>query len=606
MGGTWQLRRAVATGALRDDSARMAPLDISRPFVLLDDASVGGGAGRLYRDPLETIVATESDQIGPAMKRLRGAVRDGRHVAGYLSYEAGLALEPRFGEVPASGDGPPLLWFGVFSACEPVPHDLLPDPAGAWAGTPQPRISEEDYVGAVERTLGLIAAGDIYQANISFRADVPFAGSPLALYARMRGAGGGGWGGVVHDGRNWLLSCSPELFFELKDGRLRARPMKGTLTADATDEALRDDPKQRAENLMIVDLIRNDLSRVAVPGSVTVPSLFDIERYPTVLTMTSTITADLASGKDAVDVIEALFPCGSITGAPKIRAMEIISELEPDRRGPYTGSIGSISPEGDAAFNVVIRTLMIEPDGNKAVIGLGSGIVADSDPHAEWRECLAKGAFVTAEEQPFDLIETMRFDADEGLCDLERHIARMKASATALDFEFDRHALRNDLQAATFRVRETSRVRVRLSKSGASAIEVRPMPVTPEVAEVAVAPMPVPREDFRLMHKTSDRDFYDDARADSKAFELAFFDADGFVTEGSFTNIFVEQGGRLVTPPLSRGLLPGVLRERLIEEGRAVESDVRPADLQFGFFIGNALRGLIPARLVAGAKAPGL
>ncbi len=584
----------------------MVPLDPFRPFVLLDDASPNGGPGRLYRDPLATIVATRGAEVGPALQQLRAASRAGRHVAGYLSYEAGFALEPRFGEAPASGDGPPLLWFGVFSACEPVPHGLLPDPAGAWAGSPQPRVSEADYVGAVERTLAYIAAGDIYQANISFRADVPFVGSPLALYARLREAGSGGWGGIVHDGEHWLLSCSPELFFELKDGRLRARPMKGTLPADATDEALRDDPKQRAENLMIVDLIRNDLSRVAAPGSVAVPSLFDIEHYPTVLTMTSTITANLASGKDAIDVIEALFPCGSITGAPKIRAMEIIGELEQDRRGPYTGSIGWIAPDGDAAFNVVIRTLMIEPDGDRAVIGLGSGIVADSDPHAEWRECFAKGAFVTAGEQSLDLIETMRFDADEGLCELERHIARMKASAAALDFAFDRHGLRNDLQAATFRLRETSRVRVRLSRSGATAIEVRPMPSTPEIAEVGMATMPVPREDFRLAHKTSDRDFYDDARAASGAFELAFFDADGFVTEGSFTNIFVERNGTLVTPPLSRGLLPGILRERLIEEGKAVEGDLRPADLQFGFFVGNALRGLIPARLVAGAKVPGL
>jgi len=584
----------------------MAPLDPSRPFVLLDDASPDGGPGRLYRDPLATIVATRGAEIGPALEQLRAASRAGRHVAGYLSYEAGFALEPRFGEGAASGDGPPLLWFGVFSAWESVPHGLLPDPAGAWAGNPQPRVSEEEYVGAVERTLAYIAAGDIYQANISFRADVPFVGSPLALYARLREAGGGGWGGIVHDGGRWLLSCSPELFFELKDGRLRARPMKGTLPADATDEALREDPKQRAENLMIVDLIRNDLSRVAAPGSVAVPSLFDIEHYPTVLTMTSTITANLASGKDAIDVIEALFPCGSITGAPKIRAMEIIGELESDRRGPYTGSIGWIAPDGDAAFNVVIRTLMIEPDGDRAVIGLGSGIVADSDPHAEWRECLAKGAFVTAGDQSLDLIETMRFDADEGLCELERHIARMKASSVALDFAFDRHGLRNDLQAATFRLRETSRVRVRLSRSGATAIEVRPMPSTPEIAEVALAHMPVPREDFRLAHKTSDRDFYDDARAASKAFELAFFDADGFITEGSFTNIFVERNGTLVTPPLTRGLLPGILRERLIEEGKAIEGDLRPADLQFGFFVGNALRGLIPARLVAGANAPGL
>jgi para-aminobenzoate synthetase/4-amino-4-deoxychorismate lyase len=503
-----------------------------------------------------------------------------------------------------------LLWFGVFEAAESVARDAVPallgDSAGAWAGKPRPRMSEDSYVEAVERTLGYIGAGDIYQANISFRADIPFAGHPLALYARLRQAGGGGWGGVVHDGTRWLLSCSPELFFELAGGKLNARPMKGTLPAGAEPEDLRGDPKQRAENLMIVDLIRNDLSRIAAPGSVAVPSLFDVEHYPTVLTMTSTITADLAAGRDAIDVLSALFPCGSITGAPKIRAMEIIAEIEPDRRGPYTGAIGTIAPDGDAAFNVAIRTLMIGPDDRTAVIGLGSGIVADSIPHDEWRECLAKAAFVTAEEQPFDLIETMRFDANDGLVDLERHIARMKASAIALDFTFDRHALRNDLQAATFRVREDSRVRVRLSKSGAAVIEVRDLPPTPAEAAVTLARVPVARDDFRLAHKTSDRSFYDQTRENAGAFEVLFVDGEGLLTEGSFTTIFVERDGVLVTPPLSRGLLPGILREKLIEAGSAVEGDLRPDDLMGGVFIGNALRGLIPARLVAGAKLPGL
>jgi para-aminobenzoate synthetase/4-amino-4-deoxychorismate lyase len=588
----------------------MKPLDPSRPFVLLDDASAQGGRTKLYRQPIDVIVARESGQIASALETMRRAVRAGHHVAGYLSYEAGPALEPHFDAVTADPGDPPLIWMGIFEAAESIAPDALPsllgDSAGTWVGAPRPRSSEAEYIGAVERTLDYIAAGDIYQANISFRADIPFAGHPLALYARVRQAGGGGWGGVVHDGTSWLLSCSPELFFELKGGKLNARPMKGTLPAGAEPEALRDDPKQRAENLMIVDLIRNDLSRVAAPGSVAVPSLFEVEQYPTVLTMTSTVTADLADGRDAVDVLSALFPCGSITGAPKIRAMEIIAEIERDRRGPYTGAIGTIAPDGDAAFNVAIRTLMIGAGERTAVIGLGSGIVADSVPRDEWRECLAKAAFVTAEEQPFDLIETMRFDANAGLVELERHIARMKASAIALDFAFDRHALRNDLQAATFRVREDSRVRVRLSKSGASAIEVRPLPATPAEAMVALARMPVPREDFRVAHKTSDRGFYDDARAAAGTFELLFVDAEGFVTEGSFTNVFVERDGVFVTPPLSRGLLPGVLREKLVEEGGAIEGDLRLADLKGGFFIGNALRGLIPARLVAGAKLPGL
>ena len=588
----------------------MPPLDPSRPFVLLDDASPEGGAARLYRDPVDIIVANMGAEVLPALQRLRDAARAGRHVAGYLSYEAGLLLESRFARPVASPDAAPLLWFGVFETVETVSEEMLPglfgDVMAASAGAPVPRISEADYVAAVERTLDYIAAGDIYQANISFRADIPFRGPPLALYGKLRKAGGGAWGGVVHDGAHWLLSCSPELFFELKGGVLRARPMKGTLPADAAPAALRDDPKQRAENLMIVDLLRNDLSRVAAPGSVAVPALFEVERYPTVLTMTSTVTADLAEGQDAIDVLKALFPCGSITGAPKIRAMEIIAELERDWRGPYTGSIGAIAPNGDAAFNVAIRTLMIGPGQSQAVIGLGAGIVADSVPRDEWRECLAKAAFVTADDHAFDLIETMRFDAEEGLLELDRHIARMKASAAELDFAFDRHALRNDLQAATFRVREDSRVRIRLSKSGATAIEVRTVPPVPDLADVAIVPLPVASDDFRLVHKTSDRDFYDEARLMNDAFEVIFVDKDGFLTEGSFTNIFVERDGVLITPPLARGLLPGILRGKLIEEGRAIEGDLRPDDLKGGFFIGNALRGLIPARHVAGANAPGL
>jgi para-aminobenzoate synthetase/4-amino-4-deoxychorismate lyase len=604
--------RGVATACSEADSAPMRPIDPAQPFVMLDDARADGGKISLYRNAAEIIVATAPEELAPALARMKAARAQGAHLAGYMSYEAGLVLEPRLGGLAetACASGTPLLWFGVFEQFEAVDATMLPgllgDPAGAWTGTLKPRISYESYAAVVERALGYIAAGDIYQANLTFRADVAIHGDPRALYARLRAASTAGWGGIVHNGRHWLLSCSPELFFTIEDGVLTARPMKGTAPIDADPALFRDDPKERAENLMIVDLIRNDVSRVAVPGSVEVPRLFEVERYPTVLQMTSTVTAKVARERDAVDVLATLFPCGSITGAPKIRAMEIIAELETDPRGVYTGAIGAISPKGDAAFNVAIRTLIIGLDRTRATLGLGSGIVADSSPEAEWRECLAKGAFVTAEAQPFDLIETMRFDADEGVCELDRHIARMKASATALEFTFDRHALRNDLQAATFRVREPSRIRVRLSKSGATAIEVRAIPPTPDDPIVTLAPLPVARDDFRLAHKTSDRDFYDDARARAKSFEVIFVDDEGFLTEGSFTNIFVERDGTLITPPLSRGLLPGILREKLIDEGKALEGDLKPADLYDGFYVGNVLRGLIRARLVAGAEVAGL
>lgn len=578
---------------------------------MLDDARSANGGIALYRNPVEIIAVSTPERIPAALERMRKCRAGGAHLAGYMSYEAGMTLEPKLsGTVKVAPDALPLIWFGVFEEIEHIDPPALPallgDPAGAWTGSLRPRISEETYRRSVEHVLAYIAAGDIYQANLTFQADLAMAGAPLALYARLRAMSTAGWGGVVHDGSNWLLSCSPELFFTIERGMLTARPMKGTAPADADPEIFQGDPKQRAENLMIVDLIRNDLSRVSVPGSVEVPALFDVESYPTVLQMTSTVQARLAPGRDAIDALTALFPCGSVTGAPKIRAMEIINELETEQRGVYTGTIGAIAPDGNARFNVAIRTLIIGPDGRSATLGIGSGIVADSSPEAEWRECLAKGAFVTTGAQPFDLIETMRFDAEEGICELERHIARMKASANALEFPFDRHGLRNDLQAATFRIREDSRIRVRLSMSGAAAIEVRPMPPTPDAASVTLAPMPVARDDFRLAHKTSDRGFYDEARAAVDTFEVIFVDTDGFLTEGSFTNIFVERGDTLITPPLTRGLLPGILREKLIEEGRAIEGDLTPADLDGDFFIGNALRGLIPARLVAGAEVAGL
>ncbi|HEU0135588.1 MAG TPA: chorismate-binding protein, partial [Allosphingosinicella sp.] len=490
---------------------------------------------------------------------------------------------------------------GLFEGWEAVDAAaLLPDPAGARAGRPRPLIERSAHESAVDRALGHILAGDVYQANLTFRAEVATAGHPLALYAAIRPRARAGWGGVVYTGRHWLLSFSPELFFTLEAGLVMARPMKGTAPAGSDPEALRGDPKQRAENLMIVDLLRNDLSRVSRPGTVKVPALFEVETYPTVLQMTSTVVGRLEEGLDAVDLLGTIFPCGSVTGAPKIRAMEIISGLEGEQRGPYTGSIGRLAPDGGAAFNVAIRTLVLARGETVARLGLGSGIVADSVAADEWLECLAKGEFVATAGR-FDLIETMRFDPREGISELDRHLARMKRSAEALGFGFDRHHARNELQAATFFLREGRRLRLLLSPSGALAIETRPLPKAPDgPVEVALAPLPVEPEDFRLRHKTSDRRFYDEARAAAGTFEVAFVDGGGFVTEGSFTSLFVERGGRLLTPPLERGLLPGVLREVLLEEGRAEEADLRAEDLEEGFFVGNMVRGLVAARLASG------
>jgi len=578
------------------------------PFVLLDDARPGGPR-ILYREPLDIIAARRPEDVGPALEQVRKALADGKHAAGWMNYEAGHGLEPKLAPLAQPGEDLPLLWFGLFFEAEPIDKaasaDLLGDPAGAWVGPPRPGISRAAYEQAHARVQDYIAAGDIYQANLSFRADVAVRGNPLALYARLRRNARAGWGGIVHDGRNWLLSFSPELFFKSDGRHVEARPMKGTAPRaqdpaedEALARALAADPKQRAENLMIVDLIRNDLSRVAQAGSVVTPLLFAVEHYPTVHQMVSAVEADLAPGRDAVDLVRALFPCGSVTGAPKVRAMEVIAEVEADVRGPYTGAIGAFAPDGGAAFNVAIRTLVLEEGRNDARIGLGSAVVADSTVEGEWQECLAKGAFLTMDQPRFDLFETMRFDPDEGIVRLEEHVARLGESAREFGFSFDRHEIRNEMHAATFRLTQPSRVRLMLSQSGAVSIEVTPIPATPpQPVVVRVAPLPVDPEDFRLRHKTTDRAFYAAARAKAGSFEVLFERPDGLLTEGSFTTLFVRKGENLVTPPLSLGLLPGIQRALLLESGEAIEGELTIADLGGEFYLANDLRGLMKAHL---------
>ncbi|MFV0624167.1 aminodeoxychorismate synthase component I [Sphingomonas sp. ac-8] len=582
------------------------------PFVLLDDARPGGGA-RLYRNPHAVVRADTPDAVAPLLAEL-DRVRDaGKAVAGFLSYEAGRLTEglttPRESELP-------LGWFGVFDGCERLDGaalaEVLPDPAGAWVGAPEPELGFAGYAEAFERVRDWIEAGDIYQANLTFRTQVPVAGDPRALYAAIRPRAAAGHGALVWTGADWLLSFSPELFFRLDGSTLSARPMKGTARRDpdpardaAVAAALAADPKQRAENLMILDLLRNDIARVAVPGSVAVPERFVVERYPTVHQLVSSVTGTLAPGTTPAQALAALFPCGSVTGAPKRRAMEVIDAVEPSPRGIYTGAIGRIDADGDADFNVAIRTLHLKPGDDCATLGLGSGVVADSTAAAEWRECHDKARFLGAGQRRFDLIETMAFDPREGIPLLERHLERMKASARRLGFAFDRHAARNELQAATFRRESPARVRLLLSPSGAIAIEAAALPLAPTApVAVTLAPLPVSPADVRLCHKTTDRGFYDAARRAAGEFEVLFVAPGGQLTEGSFTSLFVERDGVLHTPPQSAGLLPGVLRAQLLAEGRAIESPLYPADLAQGLYVGNAVRGLIRARLVAEPPSP--
>ncbi|CAA9510299.1 MAG: Para-aminobenzoate synthase, aminase component [uncultured Sphingomonas sp.] len=565
--------------------------------MLFDDARRGGLA-RLYAAPQGQVVARSMAEVLPALARLQEAVRGGAHAAGCLAYEAGYALDPALAAHARVGAGP-LLWFGLFGGYEPVDASTwLPAAGGARASPPLPRMAQGRYLAAAARVREQLYAGDFYQANLTFGCDLRAVGNPLALYARLRGQSAAGWGGVLRHPEGWLLSLSPEQFFTLRDGLMEARPMKGTAPLSTPPEALRDDPKQRAENLMIVDLLRNDLARVAEPGTVRVPELFAVETYPTLRQMVSRVTARLRSGFDAVDVLRTIFPCGSVTGAPKIAAMRALRQLEPEPRGAYCGAMGWIEPGGDAAFNVLIRTLEIALDPGRARLGLGSGLVVDSVGVDEWRECLTKGAFVTRSCPPVDLFETMRFDPREGIVELNRHLDRLGAAAAALGFRYDRHAIRNELQAATFGRRQPGMARMMLSPTGTVAVELKAIGKPEQLpVPVALAQLPVERDDYRLRYKTTDRTFYDEARRAGGAYETLFVDPDGRLTEGTFTSLFVERGEKLLTPPSSRGLLPGVLRAKLIDEGRAEEADLTPADLHDGFYIGNIVRGLIPARL---------
>ena len=598
-----------------------------RPLVLLDDAREIGAADALaFVDPVETFIAHAPDEVETVLAAADAARREqGRHLAGYLAYEAGLALEPRLSpraDARTGADGP-LVWLGLFDAPERIaPGDMPGWLAARSEGAPslgplEPQLSQGAYAEAFDALQEAIRAGDIYQANLTFPLAGAFTGDPMALYASLRPAAQAGYGGLVFDGSNWLLSLSPELFVALRNGEAKAKPMKGTRPRgqnEAEDASLREElaasAKDKAENLMIVDLLRNDLARVAKPGSVTVDAPFAVETYPTVHQMVSTVRAQLADDRNAEDLVRALFPCGSITGAPKIRAMELIDGIERDARGPYCGAIGRIGPGGDAAFNVAIRTLRLTEIENlrgKAVLGVGGAIVADSNVDTEWREAVLKGGFARASGPDrcapgFDLIETMRFDPETGIALLELHLERIKASAGQLGFTFDRHEARNHIHALCFDLTQPHRIRLMASRRGAITLEAAVLDnAWPDPARCIALPLPVDPGDWRLYHKTTDRGFYDDARAVAameNADEAIFVRDDGLVTEGAISNIFVkDDDGTLLTPPTTLGLLGGVLRRSLIDQGKAREAQLTLADLEGGFLLGNALRGLAPACL---------
>lgn len=522
-----------------------------------------------------------------------------------LDYELGYLFEPK--AAPAGWQGSanrPLIRCWRFADC----RRLAAEAAEAWLqqhageavagiGDLRPAVDERDYLAAVRRIQDYIAAGDCYQVNYTLPLNFAWFGSPLALYARLRRQQPVRYGGFVGEATQGMLSLSPELFLERAGERLLTRPMKGTAPRSQRAEMLQASLKDRAENLMIVDLLRNDLGRVAENGSVSVDELFAIEDYPSVWQMVSSVSARV--GKRGLgEILAAMFPCGSITGAPKIRAMQIAAELECGERGPYTGALGWLAPDGDFRLNVAIRTLELAADGSGRM-GVGSGIVADSQPAAEWQECQLKAGFLRDCDPGLELIETLRREnGTYPMC--QGHLARLRRSASWLGFPLDEQALFRALgrQPAS----GTWRVRLSLDKAGRMAIEsvaLDAAPPSPRLARLAAAR--IDSCDPLRRHKTTARRLYDEALrdlpADSPVFDAIFLNERGEVAEGARSNVFVERDGMLLTPPPGSGALPGVLRAHLLEQGKAREAVLYPADLQDGFLLGNALRGLIPVRL---------
>lgn len=564
----------------------------------------------MFSNPSRVIVAMEPAEVPDALMSIQHALACGHHLAGYLSYELGYAFEPRLAKLLPENRRIPLLWFGQFDGPPTLVNGT--DAAALW---PDERVyatplsvewDRETYRSRFAAVMKAIRAGDTYQVNLTLRARFRLTGDPRALYGQMRSRAGTAHGAFVDDGERQLLSFSPELFFAMDaQGTITTRPMKGTARRgvdEATDRALRDglhvSRKDRAENLMIVDLIRNDLGRLAKTGSVEVPELFSIETYPTVHQMTSTVQASVRSGCGIAEILPALFPCGSVTGAPKIRSMQLIRELEDSPRGAYCGSIGTFAPDGSAYFNVAIRTLTVSNGAGE--LGIGSAIVSDSEVDQEYDECLLKARYYETARRPLALIETMAYQ--EGIwARRDRHLWRMRNSAKTLGIPFDLSRAGEALQAAAAASHApVCRMRLCLQEDGALVAEAQATSQRVEPFRFLVSGRRVCSSDPLNRHKTDWRDVYEEEYAKAKARgvdEAILLNERGEICEGTRTNVFIERGGRLLTPPLSSGALGGCLRAELLASGQCAEAVLTVIDLQLAdrVYLGNSLRGLIRA-----------
>lgn len=542
-----------------------------------------------FAELVDVIAAYSPQQLLPALRRVEIAVTSGRHAAGFISYEAAPGLNPDLTAFPPGEF--PLLWFGIFAKRLTVPFPSAGAEPSATYQTAnwQTSLSPESYAAAVAMVREYIAGGDTYQVNLTMRRKFTFTGDPALFYRDLCRSQRAPFCAYLDLERYKVLSASPELFFRLDKGTLITRPMKGTAVRgrwyEEDEEAkrrLKENPKERAENLMIVDLLRNDLGMVSSTGSVAVQSLFDVESLETVHQMTSTISSRLGEGVGIVELFQALFPCGSVTGAPKKRTMEIIAALEDSPRGLYTGCIGFISPGPEAVFSIAIRTIVIDTATGDAELGVGSGITYDSRAGEEYAECLAKGRFAHERRPEFQLIETMRYADEDGLFLLERHLERLRRSAAYFGFLLDSTLLRKALAARSAPLSGSHKVRLLLSRKGTFTIQTEPVPAD-RPGTTLLATFAGERVDSRdpfLYHKSTHRPQYAAEQAQRPdCVDVIFVNERDEVTEGASHNIVARIDGELVTPPLACGLLPGVFREELLERGEIRERVITPEQL---------------------------
>ncbi|QDG74551.1 aminodeoxychorismate synthase component I [Labrenzia sp. PHM005] len=576
----------------------------------------------LFDAPKEIVTCTRLKDVEAALLRLEAAQKTGLYAAGFLAYELGFAFEEklrsRFEET-----GEPLMWFGLYERAQELSLSEAVGILEAGGEDTSPSFSKpafdmgpEAYGTAFSQVQDHLAKGDIYQVNLTLRARFQQQGAPERLFQDLLRRQPVEFASFLKLEDRTVLSLSPELFLERHGETLRTRPMKGTEPRGrfASEDAriardLAKDAKQRSENIMIVDLMRNDLSRIAETGSVKVKKLCEVERYQSVQQMTSTVEAAVPKTTGFSEIIRHLFPCGSITGAPKLSAMQIAHNLETGPRGVYTGSIGYLAPGGDFRFNVAIRTLVLRNDGTGEA-GTGSGVIFDSKADQEYDECALKLKFMTEDVPEFDLIETMAYAPDTGYMLLDRHMQRLQKSAAYFGFEFDRPALNDRLAREAANYKGSQRVRLLLGRSGDISISATELPPVDRgtLFNLVLATETTRSDDRFLFHKTTNRAFYDETRARYQAEtgcqEVLFANERGHLTEGSFTTLFLKIGGRLLTPALEHGVLPGTFREGLLERGLAVEADLSRADLERAeaVFVGNSVRGLVRGRMIATEK----